>query len=111
MFELLLRQAKIFQVQEVIHPNPFDGSGDGAMLLVQLQNDQETACESSEGYQIGVGPGDAIPGLSPHVTRIGIGYAPTENFSMFVDTEYNSNQFYRGDENNHMVKKYLDTSY
>ena len=53
----------------------------------------------------GVGPGDAIPGLSPHVTRIGIGYAPTESFSMALDTEYNSNQFYRGDENNHHGQK------
>ena len=66
--------------------------------------DQETA-EAAEGYQIGVGPGDAIPGLSPHVTRIGIGYAPTESFSMALDTEYNSNQFYRGDENNHHGQK------
>ena len=50
-------------------------------LVDAAANDQET-CESAEGYQIGVGPGDAIPGISPHVTRIGIGYSPTESFSM-----------------------------
>lgn len=61
--------------------------------------DQES-CESREAYQIQVGPGDAIPGLSPHIGRIGIGYSPTDRLSLFVDTEYNSQQFYRGDENN-----------
>ena len=81
--------------------NPFECDGPEAGATA---NDQE-ACESSEGYQIGVGPGDAIPGISPHVTRIGIGYAPTESFSMALDTEYNSNQFYRGDENNHHGQK------
>ena len=81
--------------------NPFECDG---AIAGATANDQDT-CESSEGYQIGVGPGDAIPGLSPHVTRIGIGYAPTESFSMALDTEYNSNQFYRGDENNHHGQK------
>ncbi len=62
-------------------------------------NDQ-TSCESNEAYQIQVGPGDAIPGISPHIGRVGFGYSPTKNVSFFIDTEYNSKQFYRGDENN-----------
>ena len=44
--------------------------------------------------------GNAIPGVSPHLGRLGIGYQPNEAFSMFIDAEYNSEQFYRGDENN-----------
>ena len=84
--------------------NPFKAEGSGAYGAnaagdTAAENDQETA-ESAEGYQIQVGPGDAIPGISPHVGRIGIGYSPTDSFSFFVDTEYNSQQFYRGDENN-----------
>ena len=85
--------------------NPFEAEGSGTFASdAAATTDQETG-ESAESYQIQVGPGDAIPGLSPHVSRIGIGYSPTENFSMFVDTEYNSNQFYRGDENNAQGQK------
>ena len=47
-----------------------------------------------------MGPGDAIPGISPHIGRIGIGIIPFDGLGLFVDTEYNSRQFYRGDENN-----------
>ena len=60
----------------------------------------QTSCESNESYQIQIGPGDAIPGISPHIGRIGVGYSPVERLNLFVDTEYNSQQFYRGDENN-----------
>ena len=31
-----------------------------------------------EGYQIDIGPGDAIPGVSPHLGRLGIGYQPNQ---------------------------------
>ena len=76
--------------------NPFecDGAEAGATA------DDQEACEASEGYQIDIGPGDAIPGVSPHLGRIGVGYQPNQRLSLFVDTEYNSQQFYRGDENN-----------
>ena len=85
--------------------NPHEAEGSGTFASdAAATTDQETG-EAAESYQIQVGPGDAIPGLSPHVSRIGIGYSPTENFSMFVDTEYNSNQFYRGDENNAQGQK------
>ena len=47
-----------------------------------------------------MGPGDTIPGVSPHIGRIGIGYAPINGLNLSLDTEYNSRQFYRGDENN-----------
>ena len=48
--------------------------------------------------------GIAIPGVSPHLGRLGIGYQPNEAFSIFIDGEYNSEQFYRGDENNAHIK-------
>lgn len=60
----------------------------------------QTSCNSNEAYQIQVGPGDAIPGISPHIGRVGFGYNPRKNIGIFIDTEYNSQQFYRGDENN-----------
>ena len=63
------------------------------------ETDQEN-CEAKESYQIQIGPGDAIPGVSPHLGRLGIGYQPNDAFSIFIDAEYNSEQFYRGDENN-----------
>ncbi len=71
-----------------------NGAGDTA-----AEADQES-CESKEKYQLEVGPGDTIPGVSPHIGRVGIGFLPNDNLSMFLDTEYNSRQFYRGDENN-----------
>ena len=48
-------------------PEEYGGGGDAAATA-----DQE-ACEARESYQIQVGPGDAIPGLSPHIGRMGIG--------------------------------------
>ena len=53
-----------------------------------------------EQYQIHVQPGDEIPGISPHVGRVGIGFSPTSNWNFSADIEANSAQFYRGDENN-----------
>ena len=76
-----------------------NAAGDTAAEL-----DQEN-CEARESYQLEVGPGDAIPGISPHIGRVGIGYAPIKGLNLFVDTEYNSQQFYRGDENNAEGKK------
>ena len=70
------------------------GAGD-----TNAENDQES-CENRESYQIQVGPGDTIPGVSPHIGRVGIGYAPINGLNLSLDTEYNSRQFYRGDENN-----------
>ena len=72
----------------------YGGGGNAAATA-----DQE-ACEARESYQIQVGPGDAIPGISPHIGRIGIGFIPFDGLGLFVDAEYNSRQFYRGDENN-----------
>ena len=65
----------------------------------------QVACETKESYQIQVGPGDAIPGLSPHVGRMGVGYTPVDGLNIFVDAEYNSRQFYRGDEDNNDGQK------
>ena len=48
------------------------GAGD-----TNAENDQES-CER-ESYQIQVGPGDTIPGVSPHIGRIGVGYSPINN--------------------------------
>ncbi len=84
--------------------NPFSCEGPeeyGANAAgdTSAEEDQES-CESNEAYQIQVGPGDAIPGISPHIGRIGIGFSPSDRLNLFVDTEYNSQQFYRGDENN-----------
>ena len=58
------------------------------------------SCNNNEAYQIQVGPGDAIPGISPHIGRVGVGFSPSKKVNLFLDTEYNSQQFYRGDENN-----------
>ena len=49
------------------------------MLL--LTADQES-CEARESYQIQVGPGDAIPGLSPHIGRMGIGFIPFDGLGL-----------------------------
>ena len=76
-----------------------NGGGDTA-----AEADQE-ACETKESYQIQVGPGDAIPGLSPHIGRMGIGFIPVDDLNLFVDAEYNSRQFYRGDEDNNDGQK------
>ena len=80
-------------------PEEYGGGGDAAATA-----DQE-ACETKESYQIQVGPGDAIPGLSPHIGRMGIGYTPIDDLNLFVDAEYNSRQFYRGDEDNNDGQK------
>ncbi len=61
--------------------------------------------ELREAFQISVGKGDAIPGISPHVGRVGIGYSPVKNWNINADVEANSAQFYRGDEDNSAGKK------
>ena len=58
-----------------------------------------------EAFQIDVGRGDAIPGISPHVGRVGLGYNITENWVLHGDIEANSSQFFRGDENNSAGQK------
>ena len=65
-------------------------------------NEDDTVEENElrETFQIQVGPGDAIPGISPHVGRLGVGYSPIKNWSINIEGEANSSQFYRGDENN-----------
>jgi len=64
------------------------------------EDDSVEEAEIKESYQITVGPGDAIPGISPHIGRFGIGYNPLKNWDISVDVEANSDQFFRGDENN-----------
>ena len=56
--------------------------------------------ELREAFQIQVGRGDAIPGISPHIGRFGIDYFANQNWRIGIDVEANSAQFYRGDENN-----------
>ena len=65
-------------------------------------NEDDTVEENElrETFQIQVGPGDAITGISPHVGRLGVGYSPIKNWSINIEGEANSSQFYRGDENN-----------
>ena len=66
-------------------------------------NEDDTVEENElrETFQIQVGPGDAIPGISPHVGRLGVGYSPIKKpLVLFIEGEANSSQFYRGDENN-----------
>ena len=53
-----------------------------------------------EQYQIPIGHGDQIPGISPHVGRFGIGYSPLKNWTINLDVEANSAQLFRGDESN-----------
>ncbi len=61
--------------------------------------------ELREAFQIQVGRGDAIPGVSPHVGRVGMDYELKKNFFLGFDIEANSAQFYRGDEDNSANKK------
>ncbi len=56
--------------------------------------------ELREGFQIPIRPGDVIPGISPHIGRVGVDYSMNKNFTVGFDVEANSAQFYRGDENN-----------
>ena len=38
--------------------------------------------------------GDAIPGVSPHLGRVGLGYNPVnEALGILIDIEYNQNSF------------------
>ncbi|MFL2679256.1 MAG: TonB-dependent receptor [Alphaproteobacteria bacterium] len=53
-----------------------------------------------EGFQIPIGNGDVIPGISPHIGRFGLGYSPRKNWTFNADIEASSSQFYRGDESN-----------
>ena len=61
--------------------------------------------ELREAFQIQVGRGDAIPGISPHVGRVGMDYELNKNLFVGFDVEANSAQFYRGDEDNSANKK------
>ena len=58
-----------------------------------------------ESFQIDVGRGDAIPGISPHIGRVGLGYTPVKDWNITFDIETQSDQFYRGDENNSANQK------
>ncbi len=53
-----------------------------------------------EQYQIPIGHGDQIPGISPHIGRFGLGYSPLKNWTINLDVEANSAQLFRGDESN-----------
>ena len=58
------------------NPHPCDGPEEyGAGGDAAAEADQES-CEAREAYQIQIGPGDTIPGVSPHIGRVGIGYTP-----------------------------------
>ena len=61
--------------------------------------------ELREAFQIQIGRGDAIPGISPHIGRVGADYVINDNWSFGFDIEANSAQFYRGDEDNSANKK------
>ncbi len=61
--------------------------------------------ELREAFQISIGRGDAIPGVSPHTGRAGLGFKATNNWNISIDVEANSAQFYRGDEDNSSNKK------
>ncbi|MEE2694869.1 MAG: TonB-dependent receptor [Pseudomonadota bacterium] len=56
--------------------------------------------ELREAFQIPISNGDVIPGISPHVGRVGLGYNVNKNWNVGLDVEANSAQFYRGDESN-----------
>ena len=58
-----------------------------------------------EAFQIQVGRGDAIPGISPHIGRAGLEYEVDKNWKVGFDLEANSAQFYRGDEDNSAGQK------
>ena len=60
--------------------------------------------ELREAFQIQVSKGNEIPGVSPHVGRVGLGYNITDNWVINADIEAQSDQFYRGDEINHSAK-------
>ena len=61
--------------------------------------------ELREAFQIQIGRGDAVPGISPHIGRVGADYVINDNWSFGFDIEANSAQFYRGDEDNSANKK------
>lgn len=56
--------------------------------------------ELRENFQIPIKPGSVIPGISPHIGRVGVSYNFDKNWNMALDVEANSAQFYRGDESN-----------
>ena len=89
-------------ISSVGHPsNPFD------------DDDSVASASAYEKYQIHMKPGDNIPGISPHIARFGIGHKPSSNWNLGLDFEYNSRQFYRGDESNNSglyVPSYLLTN-
>ena len=58
-----------------------------------------------ESFQIPISPGDSIPGISPHIGRVGLDYEMKKNWYVGFDIEANSAQFYRGDEANTSNKK------
>ncbi len=61
--------------------------------------------ELREAFQIPIKNGDVIPGISPHVGRVGLGYQARYNWTINFDLEANSDQFYRGDESNTATDK------
>ncbi len=60
--------------------------------------------EAREAFQIQTSKGNEIPGISPHIGRVGIGYLVQPNWNISVDVEAQSSQYYRGDEINHSQK-------
>ena len=56
--------------------------------------------EAREAYQIQVSKGNEIPGIPPHIGRVGVNYQILPRWNFGVDVEANSSQFYRGDEIN-----------
>ncbi len=60
--------------------------------------------ELREAFQIQVSKGNEIPGVSPHLGRVGLGYNITDRWNINGDIEANSDQFFRGDEINHSTK-------
>lgn len=72
--------------------------------LNNFEDDDFDDNELREAFQIQVSKGNEIPGVSPHVGRVGLGYNITDNWVINADIEAQSDQFYRGDEINHSPK-------
>ena len=95
---------------ELDHSETFtlENDGDNSYMEMQYDNYEDDDFDDNqlrEAFQIDVGKGDAIPGVSPHIGGIGIGYSPVEKWIINLDVEANSAQFYRGDENNSAGQK------
>ncbi len=72
--------------------------------LNTFDDDDYDENEAREAFQIQTSKGNEIPGVSPHTGRAGIGYLVQPNWSISVDVEAQSSQYYRGDEINHSQK-------